>query len=609
MSGVRETRKQQKPARDSVSRSTPGTMKPRARRSKTKPAIPWAALKREACNRFGVREFRSAQREVLESVFLGNDTLAIMPTGAGKSLTFQLPAIFLPKAVVVVSPLIALMQDQQLHAQDAEIAVEKVDSTLTAKQAREADQIIREGRAGLIYVTPERLENREFLDELVQAGVSLFVVDEAHTIAQWGHDFRPAYLGLGDVRARLGNPPVLALTATATEAVIAEIQQQLHMEDATLIRAGSERENLFLAVHATVNNDAKLDRLTRMIAHEQQGSGIVYTASVKSAEELYDRLREAGVSVGRYHGRMSKREREELQRAFMANENRVMIATKAFGLGIDKPDIRFVYHYEFPDSLESYYQEAGRAGRDGAPAQAVLLFRLEDKRIQSFFTRGRYPRTEEARKVLEALSADQPLTLVEVAELAGVGRRHTQVILYLLREANLAVRKRTAFVRRGADVSDGEIDRLLSVYAERAENDKSRLDEMMHYAETVTCRKQILRGYFGEELGEACGSCDNCVNHPAEQLAAMNLHEHQVHDGVTRIETITGTIVTTAPETLPQPEEPPRFAVGATVQHKRFGRGQVLEADGEILLVQFAKAGRKKLKSSFLSKARSVAIV
>ena len=550
-----------------------------------------------------MREFRSAQREVLESVFQGNDTLAIMPTGSGKSLTFQLPAIFLPKAVVVVSPLIALMQDQRQHAEDAEIAVEKMDSTLTAVQAKEADEIIREGRAGLIYVTPERLENREFLEELIQSGVSLFVVDEAHTVAQWGHDFRPAYLGLGYAREKLGNPPVLALTATATEDVIAEIQQQLHMKDATIIRAGSERENLFLAVHATVNNDAKLDRLTRMIAHEQEGSGIIYTASVKSADELHDRLQEAGVSVGRYHGRMSKREREDLQRAFMMNEHRVMIATKAFGLGIDKPDIRFVYHYEFPDSLESYYQEAGRAGRDGEPAQAVLLFRLEDKRIQSFFTRGRYPKAEEARKLLDALSTDEPLTLAELAEKAGVGRRHSQVILYLLREAKLAVRKPAGFVRRGAEVSDSEIEAMLSGYAERADNDKSRLDEMMHYAETATCRKQILREYFAEDTGEACGKCDNCVNHSTQQLEAVELNQQQEQDGVTRIETITGTIMTTAPETLPQIEQPSRFVAGDVVRHKRFGEGSVQDVDGDTMVVRFNKGGTKKVKDSFLNKA------
>ncbi len=523
-----------------------------------------------------------------------------MPTGSGKSLTYQLPALFLPKPVVVVSPLIALMQDQQDHARDAEIDAHKLDSTLTSAQQREADATIAAGSAGLLYVTPERLENRDFLDQLNEHGVSLFVVDEAHTIAQWGHDFRPAYLGLGHARKKLGNPPVLALTATATQDVVQEILQQLHAHEACVINAGSERTNLFLTVHATVNEDAKIDRILRLVADEP-GIGIIYTASVRAAEELYVRLQEHGIAVGRYHGRMSKHEREEAQAAFMANSYKVMIATKAFGLGIDKPDIRFVCHYEFPDSLESYFQEAGRAGRDGEPAQAVLLYRLEDKRIQTFFSRGRYPKAEEMDKLMNVLSADEPQALEAIAQAAEVGKRHAQVILYLLRDAKLVKRKRAGFLRKeGVAIADGQIEAMLRGYMEREEHDKSRLDEMMHYAQTATCRRQILREYFGEEVGEPCGQCDNCVNHVAENHEQADTQAGSSRDAVTYIETIHGTIATTAPETLVREHEGPKFAVGTIVRHKTFGKGEVLEEEGETLTVRFS-GGTKRLKDRFVS--------
>ena len=524
-----------------------------------------------------------------------------MPTGAGKSLTYQLAALFLPHTVLVVSPLIALMQDQQRRASDADIDVRKIDSTLTDAARREAEAAVNAGIPRLLYVTPERLEQPEFLRELKQGGVSLFVVDEAHVISQWGHDFRPAYMGLRYARAELGNPPVLALTATATEQVTADILRDLDAMDATVINAGSERTNLYFAVYPTVNNDAKLARLTKMIADEP-GSGIVYTASVRSANDLHERFTEAGVAVGHYHGRLSAKEREHALCDFMENKYRVMIATKAFGLGIDKPDIRYVFHYEFPESLETYFQEAGRAGRDGLPAKAVLLFRLEDKRIQTYFSAGRYPCAEELRKVLDTLSSRTAMTAAEVAKEAEIGGKRAQVLLYLLRDTGLAVVKGSCYVRTDALIVDEEqISSLLAAYVERAESDRGRLHNMMRYAETVHCRRQVLRSYFNEPEGEPCGACDNCLNGRSVPQAA-ELHAPRQQDGVTRIETVAGTIVTTAPETLPQLEEP-AFAAGKAVLHKRFGRGIVQDAAGDTLLVRFDKAGSRKLKASFLAAA------
>ncbi|GAC1359211.1 MAG: hypothetical protein NVSMB3_06650 [Acidobacteriaceae bacterium] len=652
----------------------PAPSRRRQRQATATENIPWPTILKTAQERFGIQRFRSGQREVLEEVFRGRDVLGLMPTGAGKSLTYQLPALFLPRPVVVVSPLIALMQDQQGKAEEAAISVEKIDSTLTTLEAREADEQIDKGDAQLIYVTPERLENREFLEQLREAGgISLLVVDEAHCISQWGHDFRPAYLAIGEARKALGNPPVLALTATATEQVVEEIQLSLNARDARVVNAGMERKNLAFSVHPTVNTDAKLTRVTTLLADET-GAGIIYTASVRSANELHDWLKEHGVSVGHYHGRMKTRDREQVQVEFMRGDHKVMIATKAFGLGIDKPDIRFVYHFEFPDSLETYYQEAGRAGRDGLPSRAVLLYRLEDKRIQSFFLAGRYPRAEELRAVLLSLSgrvlapAEGGLDKVEavpamvdavgepprdggfqeggeapapavgtqreaggtssseggefataeaIAKQAGVGRRRTQVILHLLRQARLIRRGRGGYtLTQNEPPSDQVLEDLLKVYVDRAVQDKDRLGEMMHYAESVDCRVQLIRAYFNEEAGEPCGRCDNCEQRAVGELAgsseprdrrerteAAPVRAGWIGDaGVTRVETMHGTIVTTAPETLPQPEaEQSMLTAGSAVTHRRFGPGKVKDVYAGVALVQFSKVGEKRVRVEFLS--------
>jgi ATP-dependent DNA helicase RecQ len=583
--------------------------------------IPWSQILHEARERFHIRRFRPGQREVLESVFRGRDTLALMPTGAGKSLTYQLPALFLPKPVVVVSPLIALIEDQREKAADAKIAVERLDSTLRKSEAAKAEREIAGHEAQLIYVTPERLQSQEFVDELNAAGgISLLVVDEAHTIAQWGHDFRPAFLAIGEARRELGDPPVLALTATATDEVAREILASLHAEYATIVSTGTERQNLFFAVHPTVNQEAKLARIAAMLEKEH-GSGIVYTASVRSANDLHSYLTERGHNAGRYHGRMPARQREAVQQAFMRGDHPVMIATKAFGLGIDKPDIRFVYHFEFPDSLETYCQEAGRAGRDGAPAHAALLYRLEDKRIQSFFLAGRYPRPEELRAVATALGAPSQTasssevgsqTLDEIAARAEVNKRRTQVILHLLLEAGFVARGKSGYSATEENPTEEVLDQLLRTYVDRAQRDKDRLADMMHYAETRSCRTQVIRAYFSEPEGERCLRCDNCAAQcpgevPPELVAHLGIAPQQPvaapDTSVTKVETAYGEIRTTAPQTLPKPEPATPFHKGDTVRHKRFGQGKVLDIHNQIALVDFLKSGQKRLRTDFLEAA------
>src|SRR3569623_2055728 len=322
-----------------------------------------------ARRRFGIDEFRPGQALAIRNVLAGIDTLAIMPTGAGKSLCYQLPALELDGVTLVVSPLIALMKDQHDKLAELDIEVLRLDSTLTPRDEQAA----------------------------------LFVVDEAHCISQGGHDFRPAYLGLGEAVRALNKPPVLALTATAPPKVKDDILAQLQIPEASVIDIGLDRPNLRYHVIKASSERKKQALLLRLI-EKQQGCGIIYAATVKTVDALADFLWSQGGECGRYHGRMRAKDRERVQTAFMERgEPRLMVATNAFGLGVDKQDLRFVIHYNFPGSLESYYQEAGRAGRDGKPADCVLLYQPEDKRIQSFFLGGRYPTPEQTRNVAEAL--------------------------------------------------------------------------------------------------------------------------------------------------------------------------------------------------------------
>ena len=337
--------------------------------------------------RFGLHKLRPGQREVIDSVLAGRDTLAIMPSGAGKSLCYQLPALRMRGTTIVVSPLIALMKDQSDKLESRGVQAAAVNSALGADALRESMRRIRGRRAELIFTTPEQLANRSVLRELKAHPVDLFVVDEAHCITQWGHDFRPAYLGLGEALHALGDPTLLALTATATPEVIEDIARQLGRPRMRVLNAGVYRPNLYFEVLQVTNEAEKKQALLEVV--RSGGAGIIYCATVKAAKAVHAWLAAEGEDAELYHGRLSGRERTARQEAFMNGAARTMVATNAFGMGIDRPDIRYVAHYQLPGSLEAYYQEAGRAGRDGKDARCMLLYDHSDRRVQLYFARKR----------------------------------------------------------------------------------------------------------------------------------------------------------------------------------------------------------------------------
>lgn len=465
---------------------------------------------------FGYAEFRPGQAEVIASVLAGRDTLAVLPTGGGKSVCYQLPALLLDGLAIVVSPLLALMKDQVDALARNGVAAAAINSTVPREEQTAILRGAAEGALRLLYVAPERFQDGRFTAALRGVRVSLLAIDEAHCISQWGHDFRPSYRDLGGVRARLGDPPVVALTATADPKVRGDIAARLELRDADVRVAGFDRPNLRFHAVRVKSQKEKLDRVAELLeALGDEASAIVYCATRKRVESLTEALQRRRVRCARYHAGMAEDDRARIQNAFARDSLRVIVATNAFGLGIDKPDVRLVLHHDLPESIEAYYQEAGRAGRDGDPAECVLLFAPRDRGLREFFIELSHPPPAVVLEVYRALVRhggeraiiDDLLDTEE--ETPGVN-----AAVQALVDSGLAER-RGRFARALRPDGEDAID-LAGLEAHRA-HATGNLDAMQAYAESATCLRARLLGYFGERApARSCGACGPCMA-PARQ--------------------------------------------------------------------------------------------
>ncbi|MFC4056821.1 RecQ family ATP-dependent DNA helicase [Planomonospora corallina] len=509
---------------------------------------------------FGWTDLRPGQLEAMEHLLDGGDALVVLPTGSGKSAVYQVPALLLDGPTVVVSPLIALQRDQVAGLEEADAG--GAVAVNSAQSGGSPLEEVRAGQAEFVFLAPEQLAKPETVDRLRDARPSLVAIDEAHCVSAWGHDFRPDYLRLGQVIERLGHPPVVALTATATPAVREEIAASLGLRDALHVVRGFDRPNLGLEVRRFVT-DEDLRRALVEDAASRPGLGLVYVATRRAAEEYAAELKAAGRRAEAYHAGMRAADRHRVHERFRDGGLDVVAATSAFGMGIDKPDVRFVLHAAPPDSPDSYYQEIGRAGRDGESAEAVLFYRPEDLGLRRFFAGGRPDEELLLRVATLVCEHGGAVPVRELREVLGVSATRLTRVVNLLERAGAVEPAGRGGLRRveGGPEPARAVEVAVELEEARRRVDASRIEMMRGYAETTGCRRRFLLEYFGEPYERICGRCDTCRAGEAE-----------------------------APEVAGGP-----FAMHARVRHSAWGPGTVMSRENDRITVLFEEVGYKTL--------------
>ncbi len=507
--------------------------------------------------------FRAGQQEAIDAALL-RDVLAVLPTGGGKSLVYRVVGRLFGGVTVVVSPTVALQADQLAALRAAGPPAAALNSLVPAREQRATLEQLADGTLAFVLLAPEQLQKPAVLDALVQADVRLFAVDEAHCVSTWGQDFRPDYLHLPTVIDTLGRPRVLALTATASPTMRREIVAALRMRDPAVIVGETDRPNIWLGARVVADDAAARDVLTRTVAAHvtsESGAALVYVGSRRRAEETAAVLTACGLPADAYHGTLPRRERDRLHRAFHRGDARLIVATSAFGLGVDKPDVRLVAHLDPPEDLDDYYQQIGRAGRDGRPAEAVLLSRPSGYQLPKYFA-ARSPVDEaDLRAVWDTLASGsrRPADLAARATLSAPRVRRAVNALVGVD----AVRESRTGVQRSAAPEDA--DELIASAVRRAEHARTRsttgVELMRHYAETTDCRRRLILQLLGEERTKACGNCDNC------------------DAGTSR------------------PDDDSPFAVGTRVIHREGGTGIVQQHENDRVVVLFESAGYRTLST------------
>jgi ATP-dependent DNA helicase RecQ len=468
---------------------------------------------------FGYDSFRGEQEKIIKRIVEENKhTLVLMPTGSGKSLCYQVPALYFENSTIVISPLIALMQDQVDALRKKEIPATFINSTLSKQERERRLKAFTDGNIKLLYVTPERFRKNDFVEQILKVKIDLLAVDEAHCISEWGHDFRPDYSRIGEFRELLGYPLTIALTATATHDVQEDIINKLHINknEIKIFHQGIERPNLRLEAVDVFDDKEKLKAIFSTL-EKYSGGGIIYFSLIKTLDRFSEILGDKGFNHGVYHGKLEDRQRKQMQRNFISRNENLILATNAFGMGIDKADIRFVIHAEVPSSIESYYQEIGRAGRDGKDSLCLLLYNQEDLYTQMEFTKWSNPDANFYFALYNLLKRDLGL-------INSSGIEYLREQMNFKNKNDFRIETALAMLDRYG-ITEGEVERKnLTLINELPEilqdqdylkekllNDNKKLLSVVNYFRGETCRRVFISDYFGFPGESPCGNCDNCT--------------------------------------------------------------------------------------------------